>query len=404
MGTHKKTFDNGNGQRLTALLELPADRRPHTFAVFAHCFTCTKNLSAVRYISSALATEGIGVLSFDFTGLGESEGDFSDENFSSSVSDLVSAAEFLGENYIAPSIVIGHSLGGAAGLIAASQLDSVKAVITIGSPSSPTHVRELLQNDLGTLLEVGHAEVSIGGRPFLIKQQFVEDLEKHDLLDTVRSSRKAYLFFHSPHDRIVGIENSAELFKAAFHPKSFVSLDGADHLLSNKRDARYVGDTIAAWASRYIEIPEEKEIWTSNDVAAHLGSDARFTTHIKVGRHRLTADEPENFGGNDFGPSPYGLVASGLAACTAMTLKMYAGRKGWDLREVTVHVSHAKTHVEDCFACESKNGKIDSFSREVEMVGELNDEQRSRLLEIADKCPVHRTLESTSQIETRLIS
>ncbi len=247
------------------------------------------------------------------------------------------------------------------------------------------------------------ALVSIGGRPFTIKRQFIEDLEKHELRDVVRQMRKAFLFMHSPQDRIVAIDNAALLYEAARHPKSFISLDGADHLLSKKEDAKYAGDAIAAWASRYLDKPQEKEVDTSKQIAAYLGNEDKFTTRIKAGRHYLTADEPESFGGNDFGPSPYALVAAGLAACTAMTLRIYADRKGWDLREVLVHISHEKTHFEDCLSCTAAGeGKIDHFSREIELIGELDPAQKSRLLEIADKCPVHKTLESTVHISTVL--
>lgn len=395
-------FTNKKGDKLSARLELPVDRRPHNYAIFAHCFTCNKNFKAVRYIAAALAVRGFGVLSFDFTGLGMSEGDFSETNFSGTVDDLISAAEFLETNYAAPTVLIGHSLGGAATLLAASVLDSVKAIVTVGAPATPRHVTNLLQNGIGEIEANGASLVNIGGRSFTIKKQFIEDLEKHDLLSVVRATKKAFLFLHSPQDKIVGIENAAELFRAARHPKSFISLDGADHLLSAQSDAIYVGDLIASWTARYAPIAKSQEFKTDRQTVAFLGEDEKFTTLIKAGEHLLTADEPTSFGGNDFGASPYQLVSAGLAACTAMTLRLYADRKNWDLREIYVHISHEKTHLEDCFKCEAATSKIDSFTREIELKGELDDEQKQRLLEIADKCPVHRTLENTAHISTKL--
>lgn len=387
---------------LSARLELPIDQKPHTYALFAHCFTCSKNLKAVRYISTALAGRGFAVLSFDFTGLGDSEGDFAETNFSGEVDDLVCAAEFLKANYESPTMIVGHSLGGAASILAASRLDEIKAVVTVGSPAEPSHVTHLLSGGIDEIRSDGAAEVDIGGRPFLIKRQFLEDIESHNILDEMRAMRKAFLILHSPQDRTVGIENAAELYKAARHPKSFVSLDGADHLLSVREDALYAGDMIASWAARYVAIPREKDLMTSAHAVAYLGSDEKFTTSIKTGRHALTADEPESVGGSDFGPSPYQLVASGLAACTAMTLRMYSARKAWDLGEVYVHVTHDKVHAEDCQNCESPGSKVDKFVRQIELIGELDAEQKQKLLEIANKCPVHRTLEANAIIETAL--
>ena len=402
MADEKISFKNDAGAELSARLELPADRRPHNYAVFAHCFTCNKNFTAVRRISRALAAAGFGVLSFDFTGLGASGGDFSETNFSGSVNDLIGAAAFLKENYEAPVLLVGHSLGGAAALLAASELASIKAVATIGAPAAPQHVTKLLTGGIEEIERTGAAEINIGGRPFTIQRQFVEDLKDQNLLNVVRRMRTSFLFMHSPQDEIVGIENAAELYQAAFHPKSFMSLDGADHLLSKTDDACYAGDVIAAWAARYVEIPEETELATNKQTVARLVSEDKFTTDIKAGRHRLIADEPESFGGKDLGPSPYALVAAGLAACTAMTLRMYADRKKWDLREVFVHISHENTHVEDCRDCETAGAKLDHFSRRLELIGDLDDEQKARLLEIADKCPVHKTLESKVHISTEL--
>lgn len=396
-------FQNSSGSKLAAKLELPVNRRPHNYAIFAHCFTCNKNFAAVRYISAALAAKGFGVLSFDFTGLGESEGDFADTNFSGSVDDLICAAEFLKENYQAPAVIIGHSLGGAASLLAAHGFDEIKAVATVGTPAAPQHVTKFLQTGIAEINERGAAEINIGGRPFTIKKQFIEDLQEQNLLSVVRQMReKAFLFLHSPQDQIVSVDNAAELYQAAFHPKSFVSLDGADHLLSRREDALYVGDLIASWATRYVEIPPEKDLSTDRQIVGYLGAEEKFTTRIKAGEHQLIADEPESFGGGDFGASPYQLVAAGLAACTAMTLRLYADRKKWNLREVYVHISHEKIHLEDCLNCDAASSKIDTFTRELEIIGDLDAEQRQRLLEIADKCPVHRTLENTAHIKTSL--
>ncbi len=403
MSTENIKFENSRGEKLSARIELPIAQKPHNFAIFAHCFTCNKNFKAVRYITRALTAEGFGVLSFDFTGLGMSEGDFADTTFSSSVDDLICAANYLKKNYSVPTLIVGHSLGGAAVILAASQFDEIRAVVTIGTPSAPQHVRNLLKSSIEEIEEKGVAEVNIGGRPFTVKKEFIDDLDDQNLLGIVEDMRKSFLFLHSPQDKIVGIDNAAELYQAAKHPKSFISLDGADHLLLNEKDACYAGDVIANWAKRYIEIPEPKELSTTSHIVAYLDTNEKFTTQIKADQHSLIADEPKSFGGNDFGASPYQLVASGLAACTVMTLRLYAERKKWDLQEVFCHVRHDKTHLEDCQDCENPKAKIDKFTRELELIGDLDDEQKQRLLEIADKCPVHRTLESAAHIETRII-
>ena len=403
MKNQKVTFENKDGHKLTARIELPADRKPLNFALFAHCFTCTKNLSAVRNISRALSGEGFGLMRFDFTGLGESEGDFADTNFSSNIQDLQAAAAYLEEKHAAPSLLIGHSLGGAAVLYAAAEMDSVSAVATIGAPADPKHVTRLMTHGLDEIKTKGYAEVSIGGRPFTIKKQFIEDLKAVDMPGVLKNLRKAVLIAHSPQDNIVGIDNAAGIFKAAKHPKSFVSLDGADHLLSNAEDSNYIGGVIANWAKRYINFREDEKPDTHLQVVASLGSEEKFTTQIKAGKHYLTGDEPESYGGNDFGPTPYDFVSAGLASCTAMTIRMYADRKKWKVEEVNVHIEHGKVHAEDCGECEnSASAKIDRFTRVIELKGELDEKQQQRLLEIANKCPVHKTLLSDINIETRL--
>lgn len=402
MPSQRISFKNIYGHTLAARLELPADRHPHNYAVFAHVFTGNKNLSAVRHISRALTTNGIAVLRFDFTGLGESEGDFADTNFTSNVEDLVSAAEYLKEHYKAPSIIIGHSLGGAAAIFAAGEIDSVKAVATIGAPSEPEHVSHLLSSSLEQIEADGIATVTIGGRAFTIKKQFLDDLQNKNMFARLRSLRKALLVLHSPQDRVVEIENAANIYIAAYHPKSFVTLDGADHMLTNKQDANYAGNMIASWVKRYIDVPKKERLQTEKDVVVQLG-DIGYTTEIMAGRHGMVADESEDVGGDDFGPSPYQLLSASLGACTAMTLQMYARRKKWDLQKVNVHLNHGKRYKDDCNNCEQTETKIDHFERCIELAGDLSEEQIKRLLEIADRCPVHRTLNREVSITTTLL-
>jgi putative redox protein len=394
-------FDNTQGEQLAGRLDMPVHQHPHTFVLFAHCFTCNKNLMAVRNISRALTQEGFAVLRFDFTGLGESEGDFADTNFSSNVEDLCQAATALSEQHQAPAILVGHSLGGSAVIQAACRLDYVRAVVTIGSPYAPNHVSHLLSDQLPELESAGVAEVNIGGRPFTVKKQFLEDIKEQKLYPCLSRLDKGLLIMHSPQDRIVEVENAAKMYHAARHPKSFITLDGADHLLSQKKDSKYAGDMIAAWARKYIDLPQKEILKPLKEVAVRLGAEG-FTTDIMMGRHGLTADEPESVGGNDFGPSPYDLLSASLGACTAMTLQMYARRKKWDLQEVVVHLEHYKDHIDDAQEAEDPKSKIDHFDRIIELEGNLTAEQRAKLLEIANKCPVHRTLHADVQVNTRL--
>lgn len=405
MALQKVTFKNTEGQTLVGRLELPVDRHPHNYAVFAHCFTCNKNLLAVKNIGKALTSHGFGVLRFDFTGLGESEGDFADTNFSGNVEDLVAAAKYLEENYEAPTLIIGHSLGGAASIFAASEISSIKAVATVGAPSNPVHVKHLLRSGVEEIQSTGKAVINLSGRDFTIKKQFLDDLETKSLPETAKALRKPLLVLHSPQDDTVGIKNAEEIYVAAHHPKSFVSLDGADHLLSRKEDSIYVGEVISGWAKRYLDVSEkiDSKLRTKHQVAASLAGDDGFTTQMKVGNHYMIADEPTSYGGNDFGPSPYELVSAGLSACTVMTIQMYARRKEWPVDNVEVHTSYSKSHAEDCANCESDQAKIDTFHREIKLTGSLDDKQKARIMQIADKCPVHKTLHSETQVITVLV-
>ena len=396
-------FEGASGHRLAARLDSPSGT-PRAYALFAHCFTCSKDIHAASRISSGLAERGVAVLRFDFTGLGASGGEFANTNFSSNVGDLAAAAAFLRRGLQAPQILIGHSLGGAAVLAAAEQIPEVRAVCTIGAPADPSHVRRLFTHSAEQIAEQGEAEVAIGGRSFRIQQQFLEDLEEQNLSPRIRALGKALLVFHSPTDTVVGIDNARRLYEAARHPKSFVSLDGADHLLSRRADASYVATIVSAWAERYLpELPAGDSGASAEGVLVAETGFGTYANEVRAGAHVLHADEPTSHGGSDTGPSPYEYLLAGLGACTAMTLRMYANRKGWPLERVAVRLHHAKIHAEDCAACETQTRRVDRIDRELEIDGPLDADQRKRLLEIADRCPVHRTLTSENVIVTKLL-
>lgn len=391
---------------LDARLELPPDGKPAAYALFAHCFTCTKQIHAAVHLTRALGAERIAVVRFDFTGLGESEGDFADTNFSSNVADLLEVARYMEEKLEAPRILVGHSLGGAAVLHAAVELPSVKAVATVGAPADPSHVLRHVEEAREEIERAGQATVHIGGRPFTVKRQFLEDLEEQTMSGVMERLEAALLILHSPVDAVVGIENARRLYQQARHPKSFVSLDQADHLLSDPADSRYAGRLLATWAARYVEElapadPTVEELKAGDRVVTRTGPGG-FRTEIQARKHSLVADEPVSVGGGDEGPSPYDLLNAALGACTSMTLQMYAGRKEWPLEEVRVHLKHRRVHRKDEEDCEEEeDARLDVIDREVELLGALDDEQRARLMEIADRCPVHRTLEAGVRVETR---
>ena len=407
MSRLKLEFQNADGDTLAGLLELPPKHIAIArYALFAHCFTCGKDISAASRISRALAAQGIAVLRFDFTGLGNSDGDFSNTNFSSNVQDLLAAAAALEARYQAPQLLIGHSLGGAAVLSAAHQIDSVRAVATIAAPATAKHVGHLFQSGADQIVKQGEAVVDIGGRQFLIKKQMLEDIDQHNTTEQIGKLGAALLVFHSPIDNIVSVDQAALIFQAAKHPKSFISLDDADHLLSKSSDAEYVGKTLACWASRYLQIDsvdtystlaQERSLEAGEVLIKEL--DKQFLRGLFSNSHQLMADEPLKYGGTNLGPTPYDLLLMSLGACTSMTLRMYARRKQLPLADIEVTLTHERVHADDC---EDDNAKIERLTRKITLTGDLSAEQRQRLLEIADRCPVHRTLESNPQIVTVL--
>ncbi len=404
--TQRLDFDGSQGAKLSARLDTPAGTI-RGYAIFAHCFTCSKDIHATKRISVELSRQGIAVLRFDFTGLGNSKGDFASTNFSSNREDLIVAANYLRDNFEAPSLLIGHSLGGAAVLSIASEIPEVKAIVTIGAPSEANHVVHNFGVKLDEIQNAGEAVVSLGGRDFSIRKQFLDDLEANDVLEKVAKLKKPLLVLHSPIDETVGIENATQIFVAAKHPKSFVSLDSADHLVTNDRDADFAASVISAWAVRYISNNEDVDTSEAyNDVIVTETGLGKFQNTVMSGKHHMLADEPVSVGGLDSGPGPYDFLATALGTCTSMTMRMYADFKNFDVGRISVAVSHKKIHAQDCLECTDEErtggGKIDVFERKIEVEGLNDQELTEKLLKIADKCPVHKTLEKGAKVETHI--
>ena len=406
----KASFENKQGESLSGLLETPNDN-PRAFALFAHCFTCSKDIAAASRITRGLAEQGIAVLRFDFTGLGNSDGDFANTNFSSNIQDLVAAADYLAKNHEAPLMLIGHSLGGAAVLAAAHLLDSVRAVVTIGAPSTAHHVEHLFAHAKEEIMDKDEAAVDLAGRKFTIKKQFIEDINSYN--DTAHIARLdcALLIFHSPVDETVSIDEAAKIYTAARHPKSFISLEKADHLLSRRQDSEYVSSVIASWATRYLQLDDAQheassgtapEVKTGQVLVTEQNKD--FTRRIYTENHQLIADEPTSVGGANLGANPYELLLAGLGTCTSMTMRMYANRKKLALDNIEVLLEHERIHAADCEECEKADGYIDVINKTITLDGSLTEAEQQRLLEIADRCPVHLTLHNEIRIETKLKS
>ncbi len=400
--SRKVEFPGATGAMLAARLDLPAE--PRAFALFAHCFTCGKDIFAASRIAEGLAARDIAALRFDFTGIGSSEGEFANTNFSSNVGDLVAAADYLRQNHGPPSMLIGHSLGGAAVLAAAPHVPDATTVVTIGAPASAAHVTHNFAANLADLVAKGTAEVTLAGRSFTITKQFLDDLAGQNFLDDLAKMRKALLVCHAPQDEYVGIENASAIFTAARHPKSFLSLDTADHLLRKRSDAIYVADVIATWASRYLAVGEQRPALPDGVVEVSETRGGHLVQRIRAGRHLLVADEPVAVGGEDAGPGPYDYLLAALGACTSMTMRLYAERKGISADCFSIRLSHQRIHAEDCADCDTKDGNIDEITRDITIAGDVTGAERARLMEIADRCPVHQTLTHEIKIRSSLAS
>jgi uncharacterized OsmC-like protein/alpha-beta hydrolase superfamily lysophospholipase len=404
MPTIKLTFPGSRGSELAARLDTP-EQTPLAYAIFAHCFTCSKDILAASRIAEALARQGMAVLRFDFTGLGASGGEFASTDFSSNVEDLKMAADYLRAHHEAPQILIGHSLGGTAVLAAAGDIPEVRAVATINAPADAAHVIGSFGVHLDEIERTGEAEVMLAGRSFRIRKDFIDDVRGQKLPERIAAMKRALLVLHAPLDTIVGIENATAIFTAARHPKSFVALDGADHLLTRRADAEYAGTVIAGWASRYLDNSQPHDDEASPPAEGVLVKETGsggFQQEVMTGAHRMLADEPVSMGGGDTGPSPYDLLSAALGTCTSMTLRMYAARKGLQLGRISVGVSHGKVHAEDCAECEGRDGRIDRFERRITIEGGIPPGLEAKIVEIANKCPVYRTLEASSVVVTHL--
>ena len=394
----KVTFPSKNDLLISGVLHEPEGQDLKCYAIIAHCFTCTKSLKAGIMLARTLAANGIAALRFDFTGLGASQGQFSKSSFSSNVDDLMSAAKFLEDNYQAAQIMVGHSLGGTAVLAASRQIESIKAVATIGSPASPDHILHMLEDRLDEIAASDDGvTITLAGRDFIFKQSFIDDVRNYDL--DIEKMGKALMVLHAPLDSTVSINQATKIFTAARHPKSFNSLDQSDHLLSSAEDASYAATIIASWATRFIT-PRAVPVNNADGVIASGLTNNGFLTTLQAGSHKFLADEPISYGGTNKGPTPYDYLGAALGACTSMTLNMYARRKELDVTTVSVNVTHDKIHASDCEDCTKTDGRVDQFTRQISIDGNLSEAQHKRMLEIADKCPVHKTLENEIKIVT----
>ncbi|MBD60174.1 MAG: hydrolase [Citromicrobium sp.] len=400
MPTEKLSIRTPAGHDLAGSLELPTGL-VRGAALFAHCFTCTKQSKAAVEVTRALAEQGIACLRFDFTGLGGSGGDFGRAGFASDVEDLVASANHLCDRFGSQILLIGHSLGGAAVLAAADMIgrDRIAAIATIGAPADVPHVLGNIEGDLEAIERDGEGEVTIAGRAFHLSREFLDKTRAIDLPQEVGRLKLPILIAHSPTDEVVGVDNASTLFTAALHPKSFVSLAGADHLLTRAEDAHFIADVIAAWGARYLPM---KEDWPMpEDGVVVCTGNGKFGTEVHTASHRFVADEPRSYGGDDTGPTPYDLLLAALGTCTAMTMKMYADRKGLPFEGARIALTHERGHAQDCDHCEEQDAQIQALNRVITLLGDgLTAEQRDKLMEIADKCPVHRTLEGHLHIHT----
>jgi uncharacterized OsmC-like protein/alpha/beta superfamily hydrolase len=369
-------FEGARGQRLAGRLDLPGGK-PRAVVLVAHCFGGGNAGPAADQIARSFTGQAMAVLSLDFARADHSNKRLAVGGFTLDIDDLASAADHLRATIAAPSILVGHSIAGAAVLAIAARVPETRAVVTLATPA-----------DAARLADLEHIGVQAQ-------------------LQRIAALRRALLVMHAPGDQVVDIDNARIIFEAARHPKSFVGLDDADHRLTRSADAAHAASVMAAWASRYLPAPAGPGNGTSparqprHDGVVVIESDARpFGQRISVGGHDLAADEPAAIGGADSGPTPYDLLLAGLGACTSITVRMYAERKGWPLRLVTVRLRHRRIHASDCTGCETQTGRLDHIERELQFDGELTAEQRARLLDIAERCPVHRTLHSEVLVST----